>query len=99
VPDVKFSDKLQYAFRVASFAGLQCSVGVSGDKTTAKFAAKLVKPNGFTVIPPWEARERLRNVPLTDLCGIKNGIGGFLALRGILLRTPHLHGEPGYCES
>jgi len=68
---------------VFSVSDLQCSVGVSGDKTTAKFAAKLVKPNGFTVIPPWEARERLRNVPLTDLCGIKKGVGGFLALRGI----------------
>jgi len=68
---------------VFSVSGLQCSVGVSGDKTSAKYAAKLVKPNGFTVIPPWEARERLRNVPLTELCGIKTGIGGFLALRGI----------------
>ena len=67
-------------FRVS---GLLSSVGVSGDKTTAKYAAKLQKPNGFTVIPPWEARARLRDVPLTDLCGIKQGIGEFLAARGI----------------
>ena len=26
---------------------LPCSIGVSGDKTTAKFAAKLKKPNGL----------------------------------------------------
>ena len=64
-------------------SGLQCSVGVSGDKTTAKYAAKLRKPDGFTVIPPWQARARLHAVPLTELCGIKHGIGGFLALRGI----------------
>jgi len=64
-------------------SGLLCSVGVSGDKTTAKYAAKLQKPNGFTVIEPWTARERLRDVPMTDLCGIKKGIGGFLAARGI----------------
>jgi len=64
-------------------SGLQCSVGVSGDKTTAKYAAKLHKPDGFTVIPPWQAHARLREVPLTELCGIKKGIGGFLALRGI----------------
>lgn len=70
--------------RVFQTSGLLCSVGVSGDKTTAKFAAKLVKPNGFTVIPPWQARARLRDVPLTDLCGIKQGIGGFLAQRGIV---------------
>jgi DNA polymerase IV len=68
---------------VFQVSGLQCSVGVSGDKTTAKYAAKLHKPDGFTVIPPWEARARLQDVPLTELCGIKKGIGGFLALRGI----------------
>lgn len=65
-------------------SGLLCSVGVSGDKTTAKYAAKMQKPNGFTVIEPWSSCARLRDVPLTDLCGIKKGIGGFLAQRGIV---------------
>jgi DNA polymerase-4 len=64
-------------------AGLQCSVGVSGDKTTAKYAAKLNKPDGLTVIPPWEAKARLRPVPVTELCGINKGIGRFLAERGV----------------
>ena len=64
-------------------SGLLCSVGVSGDKTTAKYAAKLEKPDGYTVIPPWEARERLRDVPMTELCGIKRGIGKYLADRGV----------------
>lgn len=62
---------------------LTCSIGVSGDKTTAKYAAKLNKPNGFTVIEPWNAKERLADVPVTDLCGIANGIGGFLARHGV----------------
>ena len=66
-------------------SGLQCSVGVSGDKTTAKYAAKLQKPDGMTVIEPWEAKERLRRVPVTALCGIKSGIGGFLARHGVLV--------------
>lgn len=69
---------------VREVSGLLCSVGVSGDKTTAKYAAKLQKPNGFTVIEPWKSRERLADVPLTDLCGIKKGIGGFLEKRGIV---------------
>jgi DNA polymerase-4 len=64
--------------------GLKCSVGVSGDKTTAKYAAKQQKPDGLTVIPPWEAQERLRHVPLTQLCGINRGIGGYLAERGVV---------------
>lgn len=64
-------------------SGLRCSVGVSGDKTTAKFAASLQKPDGLVVIPPWESKERLRNVPVTALCGIAEGIGQFLASHGV----------------
>ena len=69
---------------VFQHSGLLCSVGVSGDKTTAKYAAKLIKPDGFCVIPPWEAKERLRDVNVTELCGIKSGIGGFLAKHGAI---------------
>jgi len=70
--------------KVFNASGLLCSIGVSGDKTTAKFAAKQQKPNGLTVIPPWESKSRLKNVPVTELCGIKSGIGGFLAKHGVL---------------
>jgi DNA polymerase-4 len=69
--------------KVMEASGILCSVGVSGDKTTAKFAAKLRKPDGLTVIPPWEAAERLRDVPVTELCGIAEGIGRFLAEHGV----------------
>lgn len=69
--------------KVYEASGLLCSIGVSGDKTTAKFAAKLQKPNGFTVILPWQAKEKLKNVPVTELCGIGPGIGNFLAKYGI----------------
>ena len=62
-------------------SGLPCSVGLSGDKTTAKYAAKLNKPDGLTIILPWEARERLKHVPVMELCGIIKGIAGFLAKR------------------
>lgn len=64
-------------------SGLLCSVGVSGDKTTAKYAAKQHKPDGLTVVPPWEARDYLRPVPVTAISGIKSGIGGFLAQHGV----------------
>lgn len=64
-------------------SGLSCSIGISGDKTTAKYAAKLQKPDGLTLIPPWETQERLRDVPVTKLCGINVGIGAFLAKRGV----------------
>jgi DNA polymerase-4 len=69
--------------KVYEVSGLHCSVGLSGDRTTAKYAAKLHKPNGLTVIPPWEAAQRLAPVPVTELCGIAEGIGGFLAQHGV----------------
>ena len=69
--------------RVYEASGLHCSVGVSGDKTTAKYAAKLNKPNGLTLIPPWEAEARLIEVPVTELCGINQGIGRYLASHGV----------------
>lgn len=64
-------------------SGLLCSVGLSGDKTTAKYAAKLHKPDGLTIIEPDRAAKVLHDVPVTDLCGINTGIGAFLAARGV----------------
>ncbi|MDH3342624.1 MAG: DNA polymerase IV [Gammaproteobacteria bacterium] len=64
-------------------SGLLCSIGISGDKTTAKYAAKLNKPDGFTVILPWEAKQRLQHVPVTELCGIGKQTGIFLAKHGV----------------
>ncbi|MCU7922436.1 MAG: DNA polymerase IV, partial [Candidatus Thiodiazotropha sp. (ex Dulcina madagascariensis)] len=63
--------------------GVLCSVGVSGDKTTAKYAAKLQKPNGLTIIPPGRAKQTLARIPVTELCGIASGIGRYLAERGV----------------
>lgn len=70
--------------RVQEVSELPCSVGLSGDKSTAKFAAKLYKPNGFTIIPPWEAKERLRHVPVSELWGVGKGIAQFLARYGVI---------------
>lgn len=58
---------------------LNCSIGLSSNKTCAKFAAKLNKPNGFSIIPPEETQDSLRDVPVTALCGINKGIASFLA--------------------
>ncbi len=69
--------------KIFEASGLLCSVGVSGDKTTAKWAAKQMKPNGLTVVEPWKAEETLAPLPVTDLCGIKAGIGGYLAQYGV----------------
>ncbi len=68
---------------VTEAGGVNCTVGISGDRTTAKYAAKQVKPNGLNCIAPWRAREYLEEVPVTELCGIGKGIGHFLAAYGV----------------
>jgi len=62
--------------------GLPCSIGVAGTKSTAKVASDMQKPNGLTVIPPWEARERLASVPMEKICGLGPNVAEFLALHG-----------------
>lgn len=62
--------------------GLPCSVGVSGDKITAKYASDVKKPSGITIIPPWERQSRLRDVPVGKICGIGPAITEFLRLYG-----------------
>lgn len=69
--------------RVREASGLSCSVGISGDRTTAKWAAGLHKPGGIEVVPPAEAEARLAPLPLTELCGIGPGIAGFFAEYGV----------------
>lgn len=62
--------------------GLPCSIGVAGTKLTAKYASDVKKPNGITIIPPWEARARLKDVPAGKICGIGPRIEAFLAQQG-----------------
>ncbi|MCR4348105.1 MAG: DNA polymerase IV [Sulfuricaulis sp.] len=62
--------------------GLPCSIGLAGNKSTAKIASDLKKPNGLTLIPPWEARERLNEIPMEKLCGLGPHIAEFLSLYG-----------------
>lgn len=64
-------------------SGLACSVGISGDKTTAKWAARQQKPRGMTIVPPEEAEATLAPLALTELCGIGPGIAEFFAEYGV----------------
>jgi len=69
---------------VSKVSGLTCSVGISGDKTTAKYAAKLNKPDGLTVIEPWHAEVTLAPLHVTELSGINKGTAAFLAQYGVV---------------
>jgi len=69
---------------ISDISGLTSSVGISGDKTTAKYAAKLNKPDGLTVIHPDEAEETLAPQHVTELSGINTGVARFLAQYGVI---------------
>lgn len=66
-------------------SGLLCSVGISGDKTTAKWAAKQNKPDGLTVITPWNAEQTLAPLEIDQLCGINKGVKSFLNQRSVFI--------------
>lgn len=68
---------------VSDVSGLPCSVGVSGDKTTAKYAAKVRKPDGLTLIHPDDAEAVLAPQLVTELSGINKGTARFLAQYGV----------------
>lgn len=65
-------------------SGLSCSVGLAGDKGTAKWAAQQHKPGGITLVPPDAAEATLAPVPLTELCGIGPGMAAFFAEYGVV---------------
>ncbi len=69
---------------VSDVSGLSCSVGVSGDKTTAKYAAKFDKPDGLTQILPWQAEQILSPLHVTEISGINTGIAAFLKDYGVI---------------
>lgn len=64
-------------------SGLSCSVGISGDKTTARWASRQSQ-GGLTLVHPDEAETRLADIPLTELVGVGPGIAGFFAQYGVL---------------
>ncbi len=49
--------------------GLTASVGIASNKSIAKIASDLQKPDGLTICPPGKEREFLSNLPLDKLWG------------------------------
>ena len=64
--------------RIYSDVCLPCSIGISENKSMAKFAAKLKKPDGITILNTQKAKEVLENYLVTELCGVSKGIQKFL---------------------
>jgi len=58
--------------------GITVSIGISVNKTLAKMACELNKPNGSTIITGKRVREFLRNIPVTEIPGIGSSRGALL---------------------
>jgi len=56
--------------RILAEVGLVASVGLAANKFLAKLASDLEKPDGFTIIPPDQARSLLAALPIGKLWGV-----------------------------
>lgn len=69
--------------KVQEASGLSCTVGISGDKTTARWAARRQGANGWIAIPPDQAEQALQDERLADLFGLGPDVEAFFARYGI----------------
>lgn len=64
-------------------AGLDCRIGISGDRTTACQAGRLAGPGGTGIVPPAAAAGFLAPLPVREVLGGSSGVADFLARHGI----------------
>ena len=69
--------------RIYSDVYLPCSIGISENKSMAKFAAKLRKPDGITILNIKQAKKVLERYLVTELCGVSKGIQRFLNIHNV----------------
>ena len=55
---------------VKNETGLTCTIGIAKNKTVAKIAADIAKPDGVRLVRPWETREFLNPLPVKKLPGV-----------------------------
>src|SRR5216117_36156 len=69
-----FDDALEYAARVKAAVrereGLACTIGVAPNKSIAKIASDLAKPNGLKLVRPEEVVTFLDPLPVTKISGV-----------------------------
>ncbi len=69
-----FDDALEYAARVKAAVrereGLACTIGVAPNKSVAKIASDLAKPNGLKLVRPEEVVTFLDPLPVTKISGV-----------------------------
>jgi len=63
--------------------GLTSSVGIAPNKSSAKIASDLLKPDGLTLVPPTKVVEFLAPLPVSLIPGVGKKTQAFLEERGI----------------
>lgn len=69
---------------LAEVMPLPLDLGISGDKSTARWAAGQPTELGYTLIPPHDTQTALASVPLAGLCDLGEPLQAFLAEHGIV---------------
>jgi DNA polymerase-4 len=69
--------------RIRNEFHLTCSVGIAPNKLLAKLASDMQKPDGLTEIKPEDIEGTLRDLPVSELCGIGEKMAGHLEKLGI----------------
>jgi DNA polymerase IV (archaeal DinB-like DNA polymerase) len=82
-----FDDAAQYAARVKAAVrdqeGLACTIGVGPNKSVAKIASDLAKPDGLKVVRPDEVNRFLDPLPVTKISGVGAKTAQLLEQAGI----------------
>ncbi len=82
-----FDDAPDYARRVKAAVrdreGLACTVGVAPNKSTAKIASDLAKPDGLRVVRPEEVAAFLAPLPVTRISGVGTKTAQILEHAGV----------------
>lgn len=81
--DVSKLDAIQVAKdikrRIKDRFNLTCSIGIGPNKTMAKLAGELQKPDGLVVLRPEDIPEKIKDVPVGELCGVGRKLEKYLA--------------------
>jgi DNA polymerase-4 len=69
--------------RIKDELGLLCSIGIAPNKLLAKIASDMKKPDGLVIIEKNDVNNFIKDLPVSDICGIGGKLTSYLNLMGI----------------